>query len=111
MIVKRGIIKSVSGSWESSIATLTFKDGNVVHADNGPLFRNLEAAFGNVISRGHCAQGVGHIGQDIVYWMDDMGLCMGAFVPIDKWLDRGLPAPKVGGKLEFEPEDYARDEC
>lgn len=85
--IRRGTIQGICGSWGSGLATLvlTAPDGNAVGVacDNGATVRALDAAFGDVIGPGHSikSQG-GHIGQDIWYWLDDMGLCLAGFLPV-----------------------------
>jgi hypothetical protein len=102
MTVHHDVIKGASGSWGSGLATLEFKNGGSVHSDNGPLFRALESAFGQVVTAGHTANGKGHVGKHIIWWHDDMGLTMGGFVPLADWQAKGLKVPKVGTKLEVE---------
>lgn len=76
------------GSWSSGIATLIVEheDGSRhdVYCDNGQTARALEAAFGNVITRGHCLDVEAIKGKTIDYYMDDMGLVMAGFnIPED----------------------------
>lgn len=94
--VYRGVIEDVRGSWGSGLATLVLKDpdGNMkeVYADNGPLIRSLDSAFGEVIQEGHTFS-VGAVrGQELVYAMDDMGLCRAGFVPLADWDGDEVPA-------------------
>ena len=78
-------ILGVGGSFGSGLASLTVKhkDGTVhtLYADNGPLIRALDSAFGDVITAGHRFDVNAVKGKRIRYEMDDMGLTMAYFVP------------------------------
>lgn len=94
--VTRNIIEGFYGSWGSGIATLRFMDGSSVYADNAPLARALDGAFG-AIGNNHSIDNSAIAGQDIVYWLDDMGLILEAFVSYDEWCNQiELPELEIG---------------
>lgn len=92
--VTHATIVTARGSWGSGIATLTVKVRQArgalgrflpvrtlaLHADSGPLFRALDSAF-DIITPGHTVDVRRLEGQRITYWMDDLDLCLGGFVP------------------------------
>lgn len=105
-MIYRAEIISFRGSWGSGLAQLRVKDldtGEVrdVPADNGPLGRALGAAFGAVIS-GHKIDQGAISDKEIFYVMDDMGLCMGGFVPVceadDELWDAYETQKQTGGR-------------
>jgi len=73
------------GSWGSGIATLVVEDHNgelgVLHADDGPLIRALDACFGCIVP-GHGVDVSRVVGQEIEYELDDLGLCLTGFQPV-----------------------------
>jgi hypothetical protein len=78
MLLEKGVIVGVYGSYGSGIATMIFED-NEVFCENGPTIRALEECFGNVIGEGHTInnENGGHVGQEIVYSVDFMGILEG----------------------------------
>ena len=73
----RGKIIGVYGSYGSGLATIwieTDKGVETLHADNGPLFRALDAMFGGVIGPGHTVNPEALKGKEIEFETDDMGL-------------------------------------
>lgn len=80
--MERGVIQGMHGSWGSGIATLMIS-GRPVHCDNGATVRALDAAFGDVITDGHCFDVSKIVGKEIYYSMDDMGLILECFTPAD----------------------------
>jgi hypothetical protein len=120
--VHRGVIEAFHGSWMSGLATLVMQDGRQVHCENAPTVRALEACYGNVIAPGHTVDQDGIRGKEIAYSMDEMGLTLAYFTPIDEWLDRGvvcrecragfdvdLVAVRIGTKDEI-PDDESPGE-
>lgn len=93
-----GKIKTVSGSFGSGIASLTVGT-RVFHADNGPLMRALDAAFGG-IGPGHTFNPRAVAGKAVYVYMDDMGLCMGGFVPADSETRARVRAAVKAGEVE-----------
>ena len=89
MCIKKGKIMGFRGSWMSGLGALLIEDeaGVVVSVpcENAPMVRALEGAFGGVIADNHSVdpQG-GHIGQEIYYSMDEMGLVLQAFTPVSE---------------------------
>ncbi len=86
-MIKRGKIVGFSGSWQSGLATLTVENldtGEVEHlpAESGPLGRALGAAF-DAIGPGHTIDNEAIRGEEIFYSMDEMGLILGGFSPVD----------------------------
>jgi hypothetical protein len=97
MVLYRAEILSLRGSFGSGMASLTVKLPNgstrVIHGDNGPLIRALDQAY-DIIGPGHTVDPSNLTGQVIYYWLDDMGLCIGGFIPEsdfdrDMFLDKG----------------------
>ncbi len=90
MEIRRGTIQGFNGSWSSGIGFLLIKDSQTgevesIPAENGCTVRALEAAFGNVIGDGHCVDNQGnHIGQEVFWSLDDMGLVLGGFTPVNE---------------------------
>ena len=88
MQIRKGTILGFRGSWGSGIGTLEIKDAKTnqveqVPCENAPTVRSLEAAFGNVITQGHTANGNGYKGKEIFWAYDDMGLVMAGFQPVE----------------------------
>jgi len=85
--VYRGKIIGFRGSWLSGLATLIVEDfdrGEIaIPCDNGATVRALEDAFGNVIAEGHTVNNEAIQGKEIYYSMDDMGLVLGGFTPVE----------------------------
>ena len=103
----RGTIDCFAGSWGSGLATLAFCEGNSVHCNNGPLVRALDGAFGNVITDGHCVNNDAIHGKEIVYWFDEMGLCMAGFIPVDEWPEEWEDCPEWSSfDLDFETGEW-----
>ena len=89
MDIRKGTIVGFRGSWGSGLGTLVLKDEKGVETgvacENGATVRALESAFGNVIGGSHNVESKGgHVGQEIYYYMDEFGLCLGGFVPADE---------------------------
>jgi len=84
----RGKIVRFEGSWGSGLGFLTIEDSEthalmIVPCDNAPTVRALEAAFGNVMGSAHDVNGNGsHIGKEIYWSYDEMGLVLGGFTPV-----------------------------
>jgi len=104
--VYRGTIVGLSGSWGSGLAMLMVEDhqeGFVsIPADNGPLVRALEDAFGEVIGEGHTVNLDAIEGRKIYYVYDEMGLTLGGFVPVEEAtveLEEAYEA-RVGGAIQ-----------
>lgn len=80
-------IVTVQGSFGSGMATMVVarEDGcrESLYADNGPLIRALDSAFGDVIQEGHRFNPQAVAGKKIVYFMDDMGLCLAGFLRVE----------------------------
>jgi len=54
-----------------------------VPCDNAPTVRALDRAFGNVISKNHTMNNKAIEGKEIYYVLDDMGLVLAGFVPLE----------------------------
>ena len=85
MEVNRGVIEAFQGSWGSGLGFLVIS-GVPVPCENGSTVRALEACFGNVIGDAHSVdnENGGHVGQEIFYSMDDFGMVLAAFTPVDE---------------------------
>ena len=82
-------INEFSGSWGSGIGYLNGlnEKGKLISipCENTTTVRNLEEAFGNVISQNHSVNGSGLKGKEIFYRFDDMGLVLAAFIPVEEY--------------------------
>ena len=88
MAIRKGTIKDIVGSWSSGLGYLLIQDSETgeieqVPCDNGPTVRTLEQCFGNVITAGHTAKGKGYRDREIFWSMDEMGLVLGGFTPVE----------------------------
>jgi len=54
-----------------------------VSCDNPATVRALELAFGNVITDGHTANGDGYKGREVYWSLDEFGLVLAAFTPVE----------------------------
>jgi hypothetical protein len=86
--IYKGKIVQLAGSWGSGLAALTVEDERrgltVLHWDNGPTVRALDAAFGDVIDRNHTFDNAAIRDKEIYYFMDEFGLCLGGFIPVEE---------------------------
>jgi len=92
MEIRKGRLVQFGGSWGSGLGTLEIEDSEtgereLVHCDNGATVRALEAAFGNVITPAHTANGDGYKGREVYWSLDEFGLVLEGFTPIED----GLP--------------------
>ena len=88
MEIRKGKLVQFRGSWGSGLGYLEIKDSETgvterVPCDNGATVRALEAAFGDVITPGHTANGDGYRGQEVYWSYDELGLVLGGFTPVD----------------------------
>ena len=87
-MIHRGKIVGFEGSWGSGLGFLILEDSEThklmtIPCENGPTVRALEAAFGNVIGDAHYVKDTGsHIGKEIYWSYDEMGLVLGGFTPV-----------------------------
>lgn len=93
--MQRGTITGFRGSWGSGLGYLLIDDV-AVPCDNAPTVRALDACFGDVIAEGHTVNQEAIIGKEIYYSMDDMGLVLGGFTPVD--------GPEM--EDEIDPEEF-----
>ena len=85
--LQRGIIRGFCGSWGSGLGYLIIEDdfGMTQHVpcENAQTVRCLEGAFGDVIGNAHDVKtNGGHIGKEIFYSTDFMGILEG-FTPVE----------------------------
>jgi hypothetical protein len=86
-MIHKGTILGFEGSWGSGMGFLILEDSEThtcmrIPCENAPTVRALEAAFGNVIGDAHDVKGKGsHIGKEIYWSYDEMGLVLGGFTP------------------------------
>lgn len=91
-MIHKGRIIGFHGCRGSGLGFLTIEDSTThelrsVPCDNAPTVRALEVAFGNVIGNAHDVEANGgHIGKEIYWSYDEMGLILGGFTPV-----RGAP--------------------
>ena len=89
MEIRKGIIQSFQGSWGSGIGHLHIKDSQTgevqaIPAENPAAIRALQAAFGGVVAPGRSVDNKGgHIGQEIYWTLDDIGILSG-FMPVEE---------------------------
>ena len=89
MKIRKGKLIRFSGSWGSGLGTLEIEDSvtgvrQCVPCDNGATVRALEAAFGNVITPGHTANGGTYKGREVYWSYDELGLTLGGFTPVEE---------------------------
>ena len=88
MEIRKGKLIQFHGSWGSGLGTLEIEDSETgvpehVHCDNGATVRALEAAFGDVITPVHTANGDGYKGREVYWSYDEFGLVLGGFTPVE----------------------------
>jgi len=88
MEIRKGKLVQFRGSWGSGLGILEIEDSETgecehVPCDNGATVRALEAAFGNVITDGHTANGDGYKGQEVYWSPDELGLVLEGFTPVE----------------------------
>ncbi|MBA7634804.1 hypothetical protein ES703_42402 [subsurface metagenome] len=88
MVIRKGRIKDFIGSWSSGLGFLVIEDSETgeieqLPCDNGPTVRALENCFGDVITPNHTAKGNGYRNQEIFWSMDELGLVLGGFTPVE----------------------------
>ena len=88
MEIRKGSLVQFHGSWGSGLGTLEIEDSEtgereLVPCDNGATVRALEAAFGDVITPGHTANGDGYKGQEVYWSCDEFGLVLEGFTPVE----------------------------
>ena len=88
MEIRKGKLIQFRGSWGSGLATLEIEDSEtgeheLVPCDNGATVRALEAAFGDVITLGHTANGDGYKGREVYWSYDEFGLVLAGFTPVE----------------------------
>jgi len=86
--IKKGRLIQFHGSWGSGLATLEIEDSEtgiheLIPCDNGATVRALESAFGDVITEGHTANGDGYKGQEVYWSLDELGLVLEGFTPVE----------------------------
>ena len=88
MEIRKGTLIQFGGSWGSGLGILEIEDSETgecehVPCDNGATVRALEAAFGNVITNGHTANGGGYKGREVYWSYDELGLVLEGFTPVE----------------------------
>ncbi len=88
MEIRKGRLIQFRGSWGSGLATLEIEDSEtgaheLIPCDNGATVRALEAAFGNVITPAHTANGDGYKGKEVYWSLDELGLVLEGFTPVE----------------------------
>jgi len=88
MEIRKGKLIQFHGSWGSGLGTLEIEDSEtgeceLVPCDNGATVRALEAAFGNVITPAHTANGDGYKGREVYWSLDEFGLVLEGFTPVE----------------------------
>ena len=88
MEIRKGRLIQFHGSWGSGLGTLEIEDSETgecehVPCDNGATVRALAAAFGNVITPVHTANGGGYKGQEVYWSYDEFGLVLEGFTPVE----------------------------
>lgn len=89
-MIHKGRIEGLTGSWMSGLGTLRIYDYDTdsirdIPCENGATVRALDSAFGGVIGPGHTIDNENgkHVGQDVYWWYDELGLVLGGFAPVD----------------------------
>ena len=86
--IKKGKLIQFHGSWGSGLGTLEIEDSEMgehehIPCDNGATVRALDAAFGNVITPVHTANGNGYKGKEVYWSYDEFGLVLEGFTPVE----------------------------
>ena len=86
--LRKGKIVKFMGSWQSGLGQLMIADSEtgaveLVPCENTATVRALEAAFGDVVTPAHTADGDGYQGKEVFWSMDEYGLMMLGFTPVD----------------------------
>ena len=90
MNINKGTILAFYGSQMSGLAHLQVVDSDsgiseMIPCENAPTVRALENAFGDVIAPGHTVDPAGgHVNQEVYWSMDNYGLAMAIFCPVDE---------------------------
>ncbi|MFA5032869.1 MAG: hypothetical protein WC614_07610 [bacterium] len=89
--VYKGKIQGFGGSWCSGLGFLIIEDSEThtiesVPCENSSTGRALEAAFENVITPDHTVNGTGHIGKEIFWSCDNLGI-LEWFIPVKEASD------------------------
>ncbi len=92
MEIRKGRLIQFGGSWGSGLGILEIEDSETgehehIPCDNGATVRALEAAFGNVITPAHTANGDGYEDREVYWSLDELGLVLEGFTPVED----GLP--------------------
>ena len=85
-MIQKGKLKQFSGSFGSGLGNLTIEVNGKLqqfHCDNGTTVRSLEAAYGNVITKGHTADGIGYKNKEVYFTVDDLGV-LESFCPVEE---------------------------
>ncbi len=87
MEIRKGRLIQFRGSWGSGLGSLEIEDSEtgiheLVPCDNGATVRALEAAFGDINTEGHTANGDGYKGQEVYWSYDEFGLVLEGFTPV-----------------------------
>ncbi len=87
MEIRKGRLIHFRRSWGSGLGIMEIEDSETdlhehVPCDNGATVRALEAAFGDVITEGHTANGGGYKGQKVYWSYDELGLVLEGFTPV-----------------------------
>jgi len=86
--IRKGKLIQFHGSWGSGLGTLEIGDSEtgaheLIPCDNGATVRALEAAFGDVITPAHTANGDGYKGREVYWSYDELGLVLEGFTPVE----------------------------
>ena len=97
MDVRKGFLVQFHGSYGSGLGFMTIRDSETgsqdsVPCDNGATVRALEGCFGDVITPGHTASGAGYKEQEVYWSLDEMGMMLQAFTPVDEASDELIEA-------------------
>lgn len=114
--VYRNKVVGFAGSWGSGLGYLLFEGGAQVPCENGPTVRALNACVSarsddpedpenGFIRPGHVVDNNKIAGLDIVWWYDDFGLVLAAFIVYDDWLEEGAPELDFGANRIEITED------
>jgi len=90
--IHKGKIIGFRGSWGSGLGYLIIQTENGIEqvpCDNAPTVRALDAAFGNVITRGHTVN-QGAIKDKEIYY--SVGFVLEGFTPVEMASDELLEA-------------------
>lgn len=90
--INKGKIVEFRGSYQSGLGALILTDASgteqMVPCENAATVRALDSAFGGVIGDAHDVNQSAIAGKEIYWSLDEFGLVLGGFTPVDEAGDK-----------------------